>query len=323
MFVYKNEIHWQSLYHFQTLHSVCRIAEVLIALQQAGNVKYSGWRMEFPCQVHMVDELQQQARKMEKELKEWETTVRKSRDQFYNLNNYTTLQLLTLRESLGQLKDPAHASTATIDPSVLALLQSISSELSADGVRDVVYQVSQILSGRHVTGEEGRVLAEDRSSSPVNQVLPTVDQFVDLTGPLSPARESHTASVGYPRTALETAAETQASSPAKDRDSTSSRPKLTEKDLTAAQKEIFAKMVDFNGFDPQLVLKALQECESDMYEVPNWIIAHEGEFEPSDGEEEEVEVEVEEEMDSISEASDSDPEPEFTHLQAPSADGMI
>ncbi len=289
----------------------------MIALQQAGNVKYSGWRMEFSCRVDMVNELQQQARKMEEELEEWETTVTERRNQFYELNNYATLQLLTLRESLGQLKDPARASTATYDPSILTLLQSISSEVSADGVRDVV---TQILSDWRTRQFE---MTEEHSSSPVNQAFPTADQSIVPATVLSTGLESPAASVSCrPKTVpeIERAEGTQALSPAKGGDRNSSSTKLTEKDLNEEQKEIFAKMVDYNGSNSQLALKALQACGSDRYKVQDWIIHNEVDFVPSDGEEEE---EVEEEMDTISEASDSDQEPEFTYPRALSADGMI
>ncbi len=288
-----------SPYHLiQTLHSVCRIAEVLIALQQAGNVKYSGWCLKFPCKVDMVDELQQQARIMEGELKDWKKTVRESRDKFYELNNYTTLQLLSLREALGKLKDSDHGP---VDPTVLALLQSITPEVTASDVRDVVIQVTKYLSEYRGIAESGEGL-EHRSCSPTAQIHPTVEFSVNVTGAPEPALT--VASPNQPSLLKDilTPIDKQASS-------TDSHPALTVKDLNEEQKSIYDNMVGFNGFPPQLVLKALHECD-DTYEVENWCTEHEAEMaEMEEGEEEEEEEEVVKE-DASSEGTESDPEPD-------------
>ena len=80
-----------------------------------------------------------QARSMEDELCEWKDEVIKARHKFYELNYFTTVQLLELRRELGTLNDSSH--THTISPNVLALLQSISSKVNSDNVRDVVKNV--------------------------------------------------------------------------------------------------------------------------------------------------------------------------------------
>jgi hypothetical protein len=77
---------------------------------------------------------------MEEELSKWEEDVKSQRDSFYELNYYTTVQLLTLRRELGRLKDSS--KSASISPEVLALLQSISSEV---GDSHVISAVSEVL----------------------------------------------------------------------------------------------------------------------------------------------------------------------------------
>jgi hypothetical protein len=76
---------------------------------------------------------------MEEELFKWEEDVKGQRDSFYELNYYTTVQLLTLRRELGKLK---HSSkNVSISPEVLVLLQSISSQVSDSHVIGAVKKV--------------------------------------------------------------------------------------------------------------------------------------------------------------------------------------
>ena len=93
-----------------------------------GNVKYIGWSMTFYCKLDLVEILQDQARSMENELTRWKKDVARARNDFYELNYYTTRQLLMLRSELGKLK--RNELGAKISPQVLALLQSVSLKVS-------------------------------------------------------------------------------------------------------------------------------------------------------------------------------------------------
>ena len=106
-------------------------------------MKYTEWELRFHCAVDMVDTLQQQAKDMEEELQVWEDQVRQTRKQYYELNYYTTLQLLTLRKELGRLKTSGQPRAHTqINPHVLALLESISTEISSPDVWEAVESVT-------------------------------------------------------------------------------------------------------------------------------------------------------------------------------------
>ncbi len=244
-----------------------------MALQQAGNVKYFGWHLKIACRVDMVDELQQQARMMERELEDWRMTVRERRDNFYELNNYTTLQLLSLRETLGALKDPVNGSTNLINPSVLALLQSITPNVT---VTDVVFHVTQVLSECRGTAVGGVSLSVNLTGSP--------EPVLTIASPNQPSEL---------KDGLKSV-DKQASSAA-------THPVLTLKELDEKQKAIYFRMVDYVGFCEQLVLKALQECD-DVYLIEIWCTDHETEFEDSEVEKGEEVVEGV----ASSEESDSD-----------------
>lgn len=77
---------------------------------------------------------------MEEELLKWQEKVRSQRESCYELNYFTTLQLLALRRELGRVSNPK--LSASISPEILALLQSISAHVSAS---DVVSAVNQAL----------------------------------------------------------------------------------------------------------------------------------------------------------------------------------
>ncbi len=125
----------------QILHSICRIAEVLLTLQQVGNVNYTGWALQVPCSTdrQLINQLQSQASDMENELSMWKKDVEMQRENFYELNYYTTLQLLTLRKELGRLKNPS--KDGAIPPEILALLQSISVQVTPSHIIDAVNEV--------------------------------------------------------------------------------------------------------------------------------------------------------------------------------------
>ena len=121
---------------------MCCIAEVLITLQQEGNVKYIGWSIIFPCETVTIEYLEKEAKEMEGELDRWIKEVAEARSTFHELNYYTTQQLLVLRGELVKVK-----MSDTVTPSyhmtqVITLLQSISSKITASCLQGVVKGIS-------------------------------------------------------------------------------------------------------------------------------------------------------------------------------------
>ena len=192
---------------------MCRIAEVLISLQQAGNVKYTDWVLSFSCVMDSYEGLQQLARQMETELQEWKDEVKKAREVFYEFNYYRALQLLSLRSELGKLK----AFSRDIDsPAVLALLHSISPQIALSNITEVIKKVPTLLQQR------GALSQTDASDVPPLFDVPAA--------------------------------------------------KPTQEDLSDKQKEVFANLVGYHGFHPQLALIALEKYKEDFYELFNWCL---------------------------------------------------
>eukprot|EP00731_Ephydatia_muelleri_P007093 Em0003g1341a len=114
-----------------TLHSIVRIAEVLMELKHEGNVAYNEWTLECQCKANpdfdCRADLQRLATIMEQKLQQWRQELKRARDTYYALNYYTNAQLLVLRENL--IKQPCPVT-------VLELLQSISPRVTR---KDVCY----------------------------------------------------------------------------------------------------------------------------------------------------------------------------------------
>ena len=281
----------------QTLHSVCRIAEVLLALQKKGNVKYTGWALTFHCKVDMVDTLQQQAKDMEEELRIWEHEVGQTRKKYYELNYYTTLQLLTLRKELGRLKTSDQSRTHTqINPHILALLGSISTEITSPCVWEIVKSVTAEQQRREGAGG---LAAQHHSSAemfPANTARPTCQVLQSNQPSLA---DDILASADMHATA------------------TSSRSKLTQDQLSEKQQEIFDNLMNCE-YSEQLILMALQKFGEDQHEAENWIIENPNQSDSSDGESGEADIEEEAETETESESeSEQDTSPKATVLQSP------
>ena len=234
----------------QTLHSICRIAEVLLTLQQVGNVKYTGWVLQVPCSTNraIIDELQRQAKQMEEELQEWKITVKCRRDEFYELNYYTTLQLLTLRKELGGLKDVDQA-TATVHRNVLALLHSISPVVNSSIVSNAVCTVlaadasGAVAEPALAEGDPGEMDEVFTASSLVQEIQSSANELLQSTH----VDASNSAPIAKPL------------------------PTLTEDILTVEQKEIMANICNRLNCSKQLVLRCFEECSAeDNYDYQKW-----------------------------------------------------
>ena len=247
-----------------------RIAEVLLDLQRAGNVTYLGWKVSFDCATYTVigsgeeeevelqeesadqrvKELQAYAKEMEEDLDSWEKEVKKSRSHHYELNYYTTLQLLRLRKELGLV----HSNpTKLVDPQILALLESISPKVTSSSVQNVISSLEkELLDLRLIVPEENTTveptdiaITEDLSDAPLKNT------------------ELHTAT---------SAAVEMQPSPSLSPVSRSDKPELSEEDLTDSQKKIFTDLVEYQQYSKLLVLRAFEQLppNSNQYDIQDW-----------------------------------------------------
>ena len=236
----------------------------------------------------MVDTLQQQAKEMEKELQTWENEVQQVRKEYYELNYYTTMQLLKLRKELGKFKisGQPHGHTQ-INPQILALLESISTKISSHCVVEVVKSVlaeqqnretSEFTAQHHTTVE----LLPASMAGPTSQVFPSVQ-------PNKPSvADNILASAGVEASASSSRAKLQ-------------QPKLTQDQLSQKQMEIFDNFMNCD-YSKQLILKALEKFGEDQHEAGHWIVENEDQYSLSDAESEGTDFDEEEQADLDSEA---------------------
>ena len=264
-----------------------RIAEVLIALQQKGNVKYIGWSMEFHCQPLLVEDLQTQAKEMEDELIKWNSEVDEARKRFYELNYYTTHQLLVLRSELGKLKCLHSTNPLPQKAQVMALLESISSEMTLANVKSVVQQViSQLpedldMQKSPIPGSDqagaGNIEPYTKTPPPVSQIMPAVEHL----------HVSHVQTLPY--------------------------VSLSEEKLNVKQKEYFTNVIENYGYHKMTALKAIEEVGTgDWNDIENWVKENGDKFdelfqdEGNDDEEAGESCEEDEEISSESEDQNED-----------------
>ena len=281
--------HSTGLYHlhisFQILQRVTRIAEVLLNLQKVGNVTYSGWKVSFDCATYTVTgsgkdekvqlqeesadqrvkQIQAYAKKMEEDLNSWEKKVKKSRSRHYELNYYTTLQLLRLRKELGLVHQNP---TKVVDPQILALLESISPAVTSSNVQGIIGSLQRQLINLQLQAEDSE---ENTQTEPAD---------ITTTEDLSGSTELHTAS----RASTEVQPTSRLSSV-----KPSDRPQLTENDLNDDQKKIFTDLVEYKKYIKLLVLKAFEQLptESNLYDIQDWCDKKDSEYNFEDEEEEE------------------------------------
>ena len=239
-------------------HSVSLIADVLISLQQHGNDQYMGWQMKFQCNTHnIVHELQNMASKMEKDLTEWKDEVKGMRKEFYQLNYFTTQQLLQLRKELGRFKNPN--VRGSVKPQVVALLQCISHDITSDIVIEQVHIATAIL-------KEQSMAEKQYSQEKVIPVATGIADIItqDMSNTAEPILSEH-----VPKLSLAT------SGP---------QPTLREDELTDKQRSIVDNLKESAGFHRKLVMFAFERCaKPDMEEeVEAWCNEHEDEFDFTD-----------------------------------------
>jgi len=120
---------------------------------------------------------------MEEELNTWKETVNVARSNFYELNNYTTLQLLTLRRELSDMIASEELSKSS---NVKNLLWGISPHVTRENIYDVVKKVlseTQVMLKRvnsNVAYEDESAVRPQHHISSMQSDMPTL-QEQDLT----------------------------------------------------------------------------------------------------------------------------------------------
>ena len=193
---------------------------------------------------------------MENDLQHWKQELSQKRDQFYELNYFTTPQLLSLREELGHFRNN-EGLARPIKQEVMTLLQSISREISSDLVKSEVQIListlaeQELLQDQLCTHHNSSQLSVFESPSVKNNELSMADDHY-VSAPADTSRER-----------MESKISTSVAKPILERLTTSSgpQPKLTDEDLSDNQKAIIYNLKETYGFSKKLILFAFDRCE--------------------------------------------------------------
>ena len=257
----------------QLLHIATRIAELYLDLQRAGDVTYSTAKLEFRCAVYDVRQsgvkelqfndsfaktrvsgLQEYTRVLDDQLVKWKKSVDTAREEYYELNYFTTLQLLELRRELGRLAQPTGA-TPVLKPSVLMLLKSVSPHVSSKVVSE------SLLAAQH-----------EQEATPMDKEEP--EEIDPQTPPTKSRVAGAVMDVNAPTPKRPVPASPKASPSAKPL-----LPTLTYEELDEKQKAVYITCINFYGYSASHVLRAFQECEQNpsVYDIEEWCEANEDE----------------------------------------------
>ena len=218
----------------------------MIELQRAGHEKYIGWTMDFSCRAVLVEDLQTQAREMEDELERWNKEMTLARKRFYELNYYTTRQVLLLRSELGRLKLSELSSKQHQWGKLMALLKSIANGVTPTVLANVVQEVANKPLGysdqlTFISTKEG-----------VEHVMRTVAHCL-------PPKIDVSRSVTSTAEAVDKLSTHQ----------------LSQDNLSIEQKVYLTDILENFGYSEMTALKAIEEVgDGDWNDIINWLEEH-------------------------------------------------
>ena len=247
--------------------------------------------MEFYCKTLLVEDLQKQAKRMEDDLDEWNQTVTLARNKFYELNYYTTRQLLILRSELGKIKSLGLESRQQYFGQVMTLLESLSCEITPTDLKRVV----NLVSFEHDVNE--RETSPSSMIQEKHQPVPSVPPpHLSLLSQVAPSKHHLGKLEHMPRLPPVS---------------------LSREKLTVKQEEHCVSIIEKFSLSEMTALKAIEVVgDGDWNDIKNWLDENADEFEAElqeyevdesegedmhdEGEVETSEEESDEEMNSIS-----------------------
>lgn len=168
----------------QLFHKAHLIAEALIAMHQEGYMESIGDCYCYRCSSTTVDELNNKAKNMDEQLKEWTKLVEDTRSRYYPLNSFTNKQLCQLRRELYALPPCASDSnvlTCEVRFLLSALLPCVS---DSDIIKALCESKQQLLSSPTTAMGSPRVskgsLASDSSKQAASASAKKTEQVLEI-----------------------------------------------------------------------------------------------------------------------------------------------
>ena len=215
---------------------------------------------------------------MENDLENWMKEVEDKRNQFYELNYFTTPQLLSLCEELGQFKCGLDQNNP-IKSEVMTLLQSISREVTESDVKERIQIVCTILQEQSLAEAQ---LLDSHNKPKLSHSIPLPPQSNAYTN-LTPQAVEYT-DVHHQRSEMYNHDNQMSGMKSKVFEDTmkaeavlkAPEPQLKYEELTAKQKAIIENLKKENEFHRKLIMLAFDKCvKPDIEEeVEEWCLKH-------------------------------------------------
>jgi len=156
------------------------------------------------------------------------------------MNNFTTLQLLSLRREFGSLNK--QLSDSEVNPKLLMLLKSISVDVTASIVKDSLQSTLSQPTNEADQSEENSIV-QDTAEETTEVVMET--ETIELVAEKSCSPEL-------------------------------TREELSYDKLDPKMQKLFNHFVEFFGYPPQYVLAAISQCgvNANEYEIEGWCEAN-------------------------------------------------
>ncbi len=214
---------------------------------------------------------------LERDMIIWKQNVESAREKYYELNYFTTLQLLQLRKELGILSQTG--TNHKVDRNVLMLLKSVSPQVSSRMVKDSLQAAVQ---PEPMGGEETIPIADNVSATSENKdSLPAAGQPEPMGGEEAiPVADNVSANSAIQ---LDCTLPIAISEPLP-----SLMPTLIFEDLNELQKSIYTTLIEMN-YSKGHVLRAFQECQNvEYFAIETWCDTNEDLFYERDVDEDQI-----------------------------------
>ena len=146
-----------------------RIAEILVKLQESGNVDYTHFTLECGCSEYKKDELDKKIAEMDEALCSWQKRVQSHRKKYPHLNYFTSQQLLDLQQELGKLKKDTESQASV---KLMQLLLSVTPQPTHEKIVTSLKHATETVQAAKSTQRSGR-----SSVSPARGILSSTAQF--------------------------------------------------------------------------------------------------------------------------------------------------
>ena len=146
-----------------------RIAEILVKLQESGNVDYTHFTLECGCSEYKKDELDKKIAEMDEALCSWQKRMQSHRKKYPHLNYFTSQQLLDLQQELGKLKKDKESQASV---KLMQLLLSVTPQPTHEKIVTSLKHATKTVQAAKTTQPSGR-----SSASPARGILSSTAQF--------------------------------------------------------------------------------------------------------------------------------------------------